>query len=47
MLRIVGDVIVFVFPPDSTKDFVKRVIGLGARATIAIRNGIVYLNGQQ
>ena len=28
-----GDVIVFVFPPDSTKDFVKRVIGLGARDT--------------
>jgi hypothetical protein len=25
-----GDVIVFVFPPDSTKDFVTRVIGLGA-----------------
>jgi signal peptidase I len=41
-----GDVIVFVFPPDPTKDFVKRVIAVGGD-TVAVRNGIVYLNGQQ
>ncbi len=41
-----GDVIVFVFPPDPTKDFVKRVIALGGD-TVEVRKGIVYLNGQQ
>jgi signal peptidase I len=40
-----GDVIVFVFPPDRSKDFVKRVIAVGGD-TVAVKNGIVYLNGQ-
>ena len=41
-----GDVIVFVFPPDPTKDFVKRVIAVGGD-TVEVRKGLVYLNGQQ
>jgi signal peptidase I len=39
-----GDIIIFRFPPDPTRDLVKRVIGLpGDR--IHLRNGVVYLNG--
>jgi len=41
-----GDVVVFVFPPDPTKDFIKRVIGV-AGDTIAVKNGAVFLNGTQ
>jgi len=39
-----GDVVVFVFPPDRTKDFIKRVVGV-AGDTIAVKNGAVWLNG--
>ncbi len=39
-----GDVVVFVFPPDRTKDFIKRVIGI-AGDTVAVKNGVVWLNG--
>jgi signal peptidase I len=38
-----GDVIVFRFPEDETKDFIKRVIGLPGD-TIQIRNKTVYVN---
>ncbi len=41
-----GDVVVFVFPPDPTKDFIKRVIGIGGD-TVAVKDGAVYLNGAQ
>ncbi|MDO8431043.1 MAG: signal peptidase I [Candidatus Binatus sp.] len=39
-----GDVVVFVFPPDRTKDFIKRVIGI-AGDTIQVKDGVVWLNG--
>jgi signal peptidase I len=39
-----GDVIVFRFPEDENKDFIKRVIGLPGD-TIEIRNKTVYVNG--
>lgn len=41
-----GDVVVFVFPPDPTKDFIKRVIGVGGD-TVEVRGKSVYLNGRQ
>jgi len=40
-----GDVIVFVFPEDPSKDFIKRVVALGGD-TVAIKNKQVYINGQ-
>jgi len=40
-----GDVVVFVFPQDPTKDFIKRVIGVGGD-TVQVKNGKVFLNGQ-
>ena len=41
-----GDVVVFVFPPDPTKDFIKRVVGV-AGDTVEVRDKSVYLNGQK
>ncbi len=40
-----GDVIVFIFPLDRKKDFIKRVIGIGGD-TIKIVNKKVYVNGK-
>ncbi len=40
-----GNVVVFVFPPDPTKDFIKRVIAV-AGDTVAVKNAVVYLNGK-
>ncbi|WP_447976787.1 signal peptidase I [Candidatus Nitrospira bockiana] len=40
-----GDVIVFRYPEDEEKDFIKRIIGLPGD-TIEIRNKVVYVNGQ-
>ena len=39
-----GDVVVFVFPLDETKDFIKRVVGV-AGDTVQVKNGQVFLNG--
>jgi signal peptidase I len=39
------DVIVFIYPQDQTKDFIKRVKGLPGE-TIEIRNKVLYVNGQ-
>lgn len=40
-----GDVIVFKYPEDPTKDFIKRVIGVGGD-TIQIINKQLYVNGK-
>jgi signal peptidase I len=40
-----GDVIVFVFPEDRTKDFIKRVVAVGGD-TVEIKNKVVYINGK-
>jgi signal peptidase I len=41
-----GDVVVFVYPEDPTKDFIKRVVGIPGD-TVAIRQGMLYLNGSE
>jgi signal peptidase I len=40
-----GDVVVFIFPEDRTKDFIKRVIGV-AGDSVEIRNKKIFINGQ-
>ncbi|HBJ76249.1 MAG: signal peptidase I [Smithellaceae bacterium] len=40
-----GDIIVFIYPQDRTKDFIKRVIGVGGDK-IEIRNKDIFLNGR-
>jgi signal peptidase I len=39
-----GDVVVFWYPLDRSKSFIKRVIGLPGE-TVEVRQGIVYVNG--
>jgi signal peptidase I len=39
-----GDVMVFQFPEDLTKDFVKRVVGLPGD-TLAMKDGLLFRNG--
>ena len=40
-----GDIIVFQYPFDPQRDFVKRIIGLPGE-TVAIQNGQVFINGK-
>jgi len=40
-----GDVIVFVYPEDNSKDFIKRVVGVGGD-TVEIKDKRVYVNGR-
>jgi signal peptidase I len=40
----IGDVVVFAFPADTTKDFVKRVVA-GPGDTLEIRDRILFVNG--
>ena len=39
-----GDIVVFKYPLDRKKDFVKRLVGLGGE-TVEIREGQLYVNG--
>jgi len=41
-----GDVIVFVYPEDRTKDFIKRVVAVGGD-TVEMRDKRVLVNGQE
>lgn len=40
-----GDVAVFIFPLDNSKDYIKRIIGTPGD-TIEMRKGVVYVNGE-
>jgi signal peptidase I len=41
-----GDIVVFVYPQDRTKDFIKRVVATGGDE-VEIRKKNVYINGDQ
>jgi signal peptidase I len=41
-----GDVVVFWYPKDHSKSFIKRVIGIPGDE-VAIREGVVYINGSK
>jgi signal peptidase I len=41
-----GDVVVFMFPPDPTKDLVKRVVAVGGD-TVQVKTGRLFLEGQE
>lgn len=40
-----GDIVVFVFPEDKSKDFIKRVVGLPGDI-VEVRNKVLYVNGE-
>jgi signal peptidase I len=41
-----GDIIVFIYPKDRSKDYIKRVIGVSSDK-IEIKNKIIFINGKQ
>jgi len=41
-----GDIVVFLYPQDQTKSYIKRIVGLPGE-TIEIKDGKVYINGNQ
>ena len=40
-----GDIVVFKYPVDPTRDFVKRIVGLPGD-TVEMREGVVYINSE-
>ena len=40
-----GDIVVFIYPEDRSKDFIKRLVGLPGD-TIEVRNKQIFINGQ-
>ncbi|MFH0827039.1 MAG: signal peptidase I [Candidatus Omnitrophota bacterium] len=40
-----GDVVVFIYPEDKKKDFIKRLVGL-PQDKLAIENGTLFVNGE-
>ena len=41
-----GDIIVFIFPEDPKRDFIKRLIAFGGE-TVEIRDGDIFVDGQR
>ena len=41
-----GDIVVFIYPNDRSKDFIKRVIGVGGDK-IEIKNKKIFINGKE
>jgi len=41
-----GDIIVFVYPVDPTKDFIKRLIAVGGE-TVQIKDGAIFIDGKE
>lgn len=41
-----GDVVVFIFPMEEVKDFIKRIVGVGGDV-LEMRNGVLFVNGRE